>query len=83
MRRNLVEGILFADSTRSGCSGGNPQIWVSRIGRWQRATPLSLLGASFLEQTLARGGSQVERRADFHVDNAGSRRHVSIEIAKK
>jgi hypothetical protein len=52
---------------------GKSQIWVSRIGRWRRAMPLSLVGASFLEQTLASGGSQVEWRVAFHVDNSASR----------
>jgi hypothetical protein len=26
---------------------GNPQIWVSRVGRWRRVTPLSLVGHHF------------------------------------
>jgi hypothetical protein len=75
-RRNLVEGIgtvTFVYSPR--LLWGKPQIWVSRIGRWRRATPLSLVGASFLEQTLARGGSQVEWCAYSRVDNVGSWRH--------
>jgi hypothetical protein len=33
-------------------------------------------GASFLEQTLARGGSQVEWHVAFRVDNGASRRLV-------
>jgi hypothetical protein len=52
---------------------GKPQIWVFRIGRWWRTTPLSLLEASFLEQTLARGGSQVEWHVAFRVNNGASR----------
>jgi hypothetical protein len=46
------------------------------------AMPLSLLGASILEQTLARGGSQVERHADSRVDNAGSRRDGVAEARR-
>jgi hypothetical protein len=53
---------------------GKPQIWVSQIRRWRRMMPLSLLGASFLEQTLARGGSRVEWRVAFWVDNVASLR---------
>jgi hypothetical protein len=40
--------------------------------------PLSLLGAPSLEQTLARGGSEVECHVAFRVDNA-SRRHGAAE----
>jgi hypothetical protein len=62
---------------------GKPQIWVSQIGRWRRTTPLSLLGASFLEQTLARGGSQVEWLVAFRVDNGASRRLGAAESRRR
>jgi hypothetical protein len=62
---------------------GKPQIWVSRIGRWRHTTPLFLLGASFLEQTLARGGSQVEWRVAFRVENVASRRLGATESRRR
>jgi hypothetical protein len=62
---------------------GKPQIWVSRIRRWRRMTPLSLLGESFLEQTLARGGSQVEWRVSFRVDNGASWRLGAVESRQR
>jgi hypothetical protein len=46
-------------------------------------TPLSLLGASFLEQIVARGGSQVEWCVTFHVDNGASRRLGDAESRRR
>jgi hypothetical protein len=60
-----------------------PQIWVSWIGRWRRATPLFLLAASFLEQTLARGGFQVEWHVAFRVNNGVSRRLGATESRRR
>jgi hypothetical protein len=83
MRRNLVEGIVTAASTRSGCSGETADLGLLDRMMTTCATPLSLLGASILEQTLARGGSQVERHADSRVDNAGSRRDGVAEARQR
>jgi hypothetical protein len=83
-RRYLVEGIVAAAYVSSpGLLRGKPQIWVSRIGRWRRVVPFFLLEASFLEQMLARGGSEVEWRASSCVDNGGSRWHGVVESRRR
>jgi hypothetical protein len=65
------------------CSGGNPIFGSPRSddGDARRRSPL--LGASFLEQTLARGGSQVEWRVAFRVDNGASRRLGAAESRRR
>jgi hypothetical protein len=56
LMRRYLEGIVVAVFVISpGLLRRKLLIWVSRIGRWRRVAPFSLLGASFLERMLARG----------------------------
>jgi hypothetical protein len=83
--RRYPVGIIFGADIRLEMVllRGKPQIWVSRIERWRRATLLSLVGASFFEQTLASGGSQVVWRVAFRVDNGASRRLGDAESRRR
>jgi hypothetical protein len=41
------------------------------------------LGASYLEQTLARGGYKVERRVSSHINNGGSQQRGAAESRRR
>jgi hypothetical protein len=61
-----------------GVALGETQIWVSRIRRWRRTVPFFPYGVSFLEQSLARCGSEVERCVPSRIDGVGSWRRGAV-----
>jgi hypothetical protein len=76
----LKASLLQPSSPRLGCSGaipGSPRTDASD------ARCHSPLRASFLEQTLAGGGSEVERRVSSHINDGGSQQRGATEFRRR